>query len=123
MEIRFRNAIILTKDIAASKSFYNGLLGIAIMHDSDTFVLLEGNLGLHRADVFWGYIEKQYKDELMGRDNLDLYFTVDSLEEAEQRLRSAGVTFIHGIRKCDWGESVFRVLDPDGHIVEIGDAR
>jgi catechol 2,3-dioxygenase-like lactoylglutathione lyase family enzyme len=122
MKIRFRNAIIFTKDIAASKAFYHELLGLGVMHDSDTFVLLEGNLGLHRADVFYGYIEKLYQGESMGRDNLDLYFTVDALGEAEQKLRSAGVTFIHGIRKCDWGESVFRVYDPDGHIVEIGDA-
>jgi catechol 2,3-dioxygenase-like lactoylglutathione lyase family enzyme len=122
MKIRFRNAIIFTNDLAASKAFYHGLLGLGVLHDSDTFVLLEGTIGLHRADVFYEYIKKQYQGEPLGRDNLDLYFTADDLGEAEKKLRSAGVTFIHGIHKCHWGESVFRVYDPDGHIVEIGDA-
>jgi catechol 2,3-dioxygenase-like lactoylglutathione lyase family enzyme len=123
MDIRLHTAIIFTRDIEASKAFYHGLLGIGIVQDSDSFVLLEGNLGLHKADVFYGYLEKPYNGEAMGRDNLDLYFTTDELEAAEQKLRNAGVTFIHGIKKFPWGETLFRVYDPDRHIVEIGDAR
>lgn len=122
MEIKFHTAIIFTGNIEASKAFYNGLLCLAVLQDAGTFVLLEGNLGLHKTEAFYEYMDKQYNGEAMGRDNLDLYFTTDELEAAEQRLKSAGVKFIHGIRKCPWGESVLRVYDPDGHIVEIGDA-
>ncbi len=121
MKIKLHTTIVFTKDIPASKAFYHGLLGLAVLHEDDTFVLLEGNLGLHRADVFYGYLEKPYNGEAMGKDNLDLYFTTDALEEAEQKLRDAGVKFIHGIKKFHWGERLFRVYDPDGHIVEIGE--
>jgi catechol 2,3-dioxygenase-like lactoylglutathione lyase family enzyme len=79
MKIRLHTTIIFTKDISASKAFYHGLLGLAVAHEDDTFVLLEGNLGLHRADVFYGYLEKPYNGEAMGKDNLDLYFTTDAL--------------------------------------------
>lgn len=122
MEVRFHTAIIFTRDIEASKAFYHGLLGLKIMQDSGSFALLEGGLGLHKADVFYGYLEKPYHGEAMGKDNLDLYFTTNGLEEAEQRLKQAGVRFIHGIRAYPWGETLFRVYDPDGYIVEIGDA-
>ncbi len=88
---------------------------LAVLREDDTFVL-------HRADVFYGYLDKPYSGEALGRDYLDLYFTTGALEEAEQRLREAGVKFIHGIKKFHWGERLFRVYDPDGHIVEIGDA-
>ncbi|MGE5494647.1 MAG: VOC family protein [Burkholderiales bacterium] len=122
MRIKFHTAIIFTGDIAASKKFYHGLLGIEVLQDAGTFVLLEGSLGLHKADVFYEYIGKQYGGETMGRDNLDLYFTTDDIEAAEQRLKDAGVKFIHEIKEFPWGEKLFRVYDPDGHIVEIGDA-
>jgi catechol 2,3-dioxygenase-like lactoylglutathione lyase family enzyme len=122
MRIKFNTAIIFTGDIAASKEFYHVLLGLTVLQDADTFVLLEGNLGLHKADVFYEYIGKQYGGRAMGRDNLDLYFTADDIEAAERRLKDAGVKFIHGIKEFPWGEKLFRVYDPDGHIVEIGDA-
>ncbi len=113
-KIRFQHAIIFTSDIAAAKGFYNGLLGLDIVQDFDTFVLLEGNLALHRADVFYGYLEKPYSGEAMGRDNLDLYFTTGELKEAEERLKSAGVRFIHGIRKFPWGEPLCAFMIPTG---------
>jgi|AGTN01.2.fsa_nt_gi Glyoxalase/Bleomycin resistance protein/Dioxygenase superfamily. len=122
MNIRFNNPIIFSGDIERSKAFYHGLLGLAVIQDSGSFVLLEGNLGLHSADVFYEYLKKPYRGESMGRDNLDLYFTATGLEEVQQRLKEAGVPFIHGIQRCPWGETVLRVYDPDGHIVEIGDA-
>ncbi len=122
MGIRFRHAIVFTKDISRSKSFYHELLGQAIEQDFDTVVLLQGGLALHKAEVFYEYLNTPYHGEAMGRDNLDLYFTTKDLEETEKRLIDAGACFIHRIRLCPWGERVLRVRDPDGHIVEIGDA-
>ncbi len=121
MPVQFRNSILLVRDMEASKAFYHGLLGIEMKQDFGTFVLLEGNLGLHRADVFYEYLKKPYSGEAMGRDNLDLYFTSDHLPELQQRLIDAGFTVIFPLQLTDWGETLFRVYDPDGHIVEIGD--
>jgi len=121
MPVQFRNPILLVRDMEASKAFYHGLLGIGIKKDFDTFVLLEGNLGLHRADVFYGYLDKPYAGEPMGKDNLDLYFTSDCLPELQERLIAAGFEVFFPLQQTDWGETLFRVYDPDRHIVEIGD--
>lgn len=121
MPVQFRNPILLVRDMEASKRFYHDLLGIAIRQDFGSFVLLEGNLGLHRADVFYGYLGKAYSGESMGRDNLDLYFTSDRLPELQARLLAAGVAFLTPLQLTEWGETLFRVYDPDRHIVEIGD--
>lgn len=122
MNVRFRNTIIFTRDIESSKAFYHDLLGLAVKQDFGSIVMLEGNLSLHRADVFFEYLKKPYHGGSMGGDNLDLYFTAGDLEAVQKKLKSEGVTFIHEIQKCPWGENVLRVYDPDGHIVEIGDA-
>jgi catechol 2,3-dioxygenase-like lactoylglutathione lyase family enzyme len=121
MPVQFRNPILFVRDMEASKAFYNGLLGIGIKEDLDTFVLLEGNLGLHRADLFYEYLQKPYSGEAMGRDNLDLYFTSDHLPELQQRLIDAGFEVFFPLQLTAWGETLFRVYDPDRHIVEIGD--
>lgn len=123
MDIRFRGAILLVRDMAHSKAFYHGLLGLKLLRDGDSFALLEGGLSLHDANVFYGYLQKPYGKQAMGRDNLDLYFTSGQLDRVQERLKQADVVFIHEIKPCPWGERVLRVRDPDGHIVEIGDAR
>ncbi|MBB2181472.1 VOC family protein [Lachnospiraceae bacterium MD1] len=53
---------------------------------------------------------------------LYFYFTTSDLEAFSKKLKSHNVTFIHDIRLHDWGEKVIRVFDPDGHLLEIGDA-
>ena len=121
MPVQFRNPILFVRDMEASKAFYHGLLGIGINENFDTFVLLEGNLGLHRADLFYEYLQKPYSGEAMGRDNLDLYFTSDHLPELQERLIAAGFVVFFPLQQTAWGETLFRVYDPDRHIVEIGD--
>ena len=122
MGIRFRNVILLTNNIEKSKIFYSNIIGLQIEQDSKTFVLFEGNFAIHKADLFYEYIDKQYHGEKMGQDNLDLYFTTSDLLSTQEKLKAAGIPFIHEIRKLAWGESVIRIYDPDGHIVEIGNA-
>ena len=51
----------------------------------------------------------------------ELYFEEDALPELEARLRDAGTRFVHGLREQPWAQRVFRCLDPDGHVVEVGE--
>ncbi len=55
-----------------------------------------------------------------GRDNLVLYFESDDLDAAFALVASKA-PIIHPIKIQDWGGRVFRIYDPDGHIVEIGE--
>ncbi len=121
MEIKFVNPIALVKNVEASKKFYVEVIGLKPAKDFDTFVLFEGNFSIHAADVFYGYINKTYLDEKLGNGNVDFYFTTSDLPAMEQKLKEANVEFLHGIKQHDWGEKVIRVLDPDGHLLEIGD--
>ncbi len=122
MGIRYRHGIALVKDVAASKHFYADIIGLAIEKDFDSMVLFKDDFAIHSAEIFYGYLNKPYHGEKMGHDNVDFYFTTDNLEEFQQKLKDEKVSFIHEIRLHDWGERVIRVYDPDGHIVEIGDA-
>lgn len=122
MQIKFRNPIALVKDTQISKAFYRDVIGLNIAQDFGSFVLFEGNFSIHDAAIFYGYIGKSYEGETLGRDNLNFYFTTDDLNAMQDKLEQAGVKFIHKIQHCEWGENVLRIFDPDGHIIEIGDA-
>lgn len=112
----------MVKNVEASKKFYEEVIGLKTDKAYDTFVLFEGNFAIHAAGVFYEYINKVYHGEKLGGGDVDFYFTTSDLQAMEQKLKEANVEFIHGIKQHDWGEMVIRILDPDGHLLEIGDA-
>lgn len=122
MDIRFRNSILLVKNISESKNFYATLLGLKVCKEFETFIQFEDHFAIHSAELFYEYIDKTYSPKNMGYDNIDLYFTTSDLLKVSKKLKDAKVEFIHDIRLCEWGESVIRIYDPDRHIIEIGDA-
>ena len=97
-------------------------MGLKISKEYETIIMFENNFVIHKADVFYEYINKSYHGEKMGHDNVDFYFTTSDLYGFLKKLKAEHVTFIHEIKQHDWGEKVIRIYDPDGHIVEIGDA-
>ena len=57
----------------------------------------------------------------LGHDNFELYFESDDLDAAETRFSEFGVPFVHALREQPWSQRVFRIYDPDEHIVELGE--
>jgi hypothetical protein len=52
----------------------------------------------------------------------ELYFEADDIEAVQERLKEAGAAFIHEVYEQPWGQRAMRLYDPDGHILEIGEA-
>ena len=120
----FCNTIVFVKDLAVSKAFYEGALGLKIEREFDTIVFFENHFVLHDAGaiqrtVFGGESLPRTRE---GADNLLIYLETDDLAAALAGVQQAGMHLIHGIQKQDWGQRVFRFYDPDGHIVEIGES-
>lgn len=122
MHTHFKTPIYLVSDIEKSKAFYEQTIGVSVIQDFGSFVIFEGNFAIHSADVLYEYMDKKYTGGRLGADNLELYFASSDLETLQEKLSKENVTFIHPIKACPWGEKVLRIYDPDGHIVEIGDA-
>jgi len=118
----FQHAIAFVDDIAASTAFYRDVIGIAPIFESETFVLLTPGFAIHDGDTLHDAALGRSREPgaPWGRDNLDLYLVSDSLEEDFARVAGAA-TALHPIRALPHGEHAFRCLDPDGHIIEVGD--
>jgi catechol 2,3-dioxygenase-like lactoylglutathione lyase family enzyme len=120
--MRFSNAIAFVESIPRSTAFYRDVIGVAPIEEYDTFVLFANGLSIHDGANLYeqAFGRPQNPARPWGRDNLDLYFVSDDLEADFARV-SASTKVIHPIRALPSGELAFRCLDPDGHLIEIGD--
>jgi catechol 2,3-dioxygenase-like lactoylglutathione lyase family enzyme len=121
--IRYQSSVIFVKDIATSRHFYEKLLGQDVEMDFGPNVGFKGGFAIWQIDhatemIFEGPANG---NEPLGRKNLELYFESPDLEAVWNDLMDADVWAIHPLREHPWGQCVFRVYDPDGHIVEVGE--
>ena len=67
-------------------------------------------------------MERKHMHRTIGSsENVELYFETDRLEETRDRMQNLGIPFLHDIEVQSWGQRVFRIKDPDGYVVEIGE--
>ena len=123
MQVEFKSSVLFVRDIETSRQFYQDLLGQAVSVDHGPNVEFAGGFAMWQVDHAYRTIFGRPADgaERLGRRNVELYFEPDDLDAAWKRLSDAGVPVVHAICEQPWGQRVFRVYDPDGHIVELGE--
>ncbi len=123
MDTKFQSSVIFVKDIKASRQFYEGLLGQKVLMDHGPNVGFEGGFAIWQADHARQTIFGRSPGEAsrLGHENCELYFETNDLDALLTRVSNAGVQFVHPLREQPWGQRVFRLYDPDGHIVEVGE--
>jgi catechol 2,3-dioxygenase-like lactoylglutathione lyase family enzyme len=123
MDTTYRSCVIFVQDIAASRRFYEELLGQAVEMDFGLSVDLQGGFALWQIDHAFQTIYERAPDaaEQLRRGNHELHFQTADAKALADRLSKAGVEFVHPLREMPWGKRIFRVRDPDGHIVAVGE--
>ena len=123
MSIKYQSSVIFVKDIEASRQFYEGLLEQQVEMDFGPNVGFVGGFAIWQVEHAYQMIFEHAPedDRQLGRENLELYFESEDLDTVSARLSEAGVQFVHPIREQPWGQRVFRIYDPDGHTVELGE--
>ena len=120
----FYNTIVFVKDLQKSKAFYSATLGLKIEQEYDTIVFFENHFVIHDGNNLRHtiYGKKPVFNGRKGAKNLLIYLETDDIMKQYENIKKRGVRIIHGIVEQNWGQKVFRFYDPDGHIVEIGEA-
>ena len=123
MNITFQGPAVLVSDIHASRRFYETALGQEVLADHGVHVAFGGGFSLWQADcaapVMLGPGGKAPSP--LGRDNFELYFECVELDQAWAAVEAAGAESVHPVVEQPWGQRGFRVKDPDGHVVEVGE--
>ena len=75
-------------------------------------------------------VSRSFYETVLGRKvalvyrahNAELYFESQDFDGDAARVKAAGVELLHEVREYPWGQRVLRFYDPDGHIIELGEA-
>lgn len=123
MDIKLVSSVIFVKDIKVSRAFYEGVLEQKPEMDHGLNVGYAGGFALWQLDHANQSIFGDVDHSGTGGEKhaAELYFETRELDEIFARLDKSSVSFIHRVQEQPWGQRVIRFLDPDGHIIEIGE--
>jgi catechol 2,3-dioxygenase-like lactoylglutathione lyase family enzyme len=122
MTIQFHSPCVFVSDMERARSFYEEALGLTPNLILDGYVVYEG-FCLWRTDTARKHVFDEPEASAegpMGRDNFELYFEAERLEDAWDRVMPRAET-IHPMKIQPWGQRCFRVRDPEGHILEVAE--
>ena len=116
--MRFRNVLIVVKDMERSRRFYEELLGFHVIRDFGTNVMMTDGLVLEELDSFRDGSGLQ---PVFRPDNFELYFEEADLDGFMEKLHSyePPVRVISDGKDAVGERRTIRIYDPDYHIIEI----
>ena len=122
MYVKFQMPLIAVSDVGRSKRFYCGLFDQRVVLDFGENVTFSGGFAIQEK---FAWLTGLAEDSVRSRpNNMELYFETDDLDAFMQRLGEwpDPVELLHPPHKYGWQQCTVRFYDPDGHIVEVGEA-
>ncbi|MBN1454596.1 MAG: VOC family protein [Anaerolineales bacterium] len=123
MTIQCQPPVVFVKDIAISRHFYEDLLDQKVAMNMGVNLSFEGGFALWQVDHAHQMIFNASVNDTspLGRKNFEFCFETDDLDAVFARATEAGIEVIQPPHTQPWGQRVFHVYDPDGHLVEVGE--
>lgn len=126
MDLRNYSPALFVKDAQVARDFYEILLGLKVkMVLGGTNIIFEGGL------TIWQIADDNIILQKLGAENVfnrhltsrfEIYFETEHLDDVYKTLKEANVRFLHEIHTEQWGQRGLRFYDPDGHLIEVGEA-
>ena len=113
--IKLDHLSIPVRDASVSRDWYRRVLGLAVEFEvpqRHTVALQDG----------FGFTIFVFTGEGAIVPSCVLTFQVEDVDALHQRLSAAGVAFVHGPQKMDWGYGA-ELQDPDGYRIRLWDER
>lgn len=122
--MRFKNQLVIVKDMAKSKKFYTEIMGCTIDPNMDYGENVTLNIGLclQTLESFQQMIGENAEIAFGGNDK-EFYFEEDEFDEFMEKLEKweDGIEYVTEPMKLDWGTRLVRFYDPDKHIIEVSE--
>lgn len=116
---RLRCTLLVVGDMARAKAFYTGVLGLSVVEDLGANVTLEGGIALQEKSVWRELIAGG--EVTLGHNAAELYFEVEDIDAFAAALPEETTVF-QTMHEAPYGQRLLRLADPDGNLVEIGEA-
>lgn len=119
--MHLRNVLIAVSDLKESVRFYRDIFGLQVILDQEGNVIMTEGLVLQDIRIWKEILGR----DVIARNNMtELYFEERDMEAFEKRLSESGLEIEYVTRQ---GESeaerkLIRLYDPDGNLIEVGEA-
>lgn len=119
--MRYGGTVLSVADIAAARRFYEELFGLEVWQDYGIDVAFTCGLVLQQH---FGRLVGLSEECVLSRPcNMELYFEEEDFDGFLERLkRYPRIEWLGEPVEHAWGQRVVRFYDPDGHLVEVGEA-
>ena len=118
--MKFEGVLFAVRSMAVSRPFYETVLGRKVAMDLGTNLVFEGGPTLQEG--FGQLVGFPEENTVYRAYNSELYFETTTLMEDAERIKAAGAEVLHEPKEYPWGQWTFRFFDPDGHLIELGEA-
>lgn len=117
--MKFRNPLLVVKDLEQSKKFYWEVLGLRTLSDLGIHAVLTGGLALQTEN---SWKEFSGKEVVYQGNDTEIYFEEDDFDSFIVKLQTMKtIEYVHPVIEHAWGQRVIRFYDPDYHIIEVGE--
>lgn len=126
MDLQHFTPVIFVKDALKSRDFYRDVLGMTeVMNFGDM------NFTFKEGFAIWQIMDVNIIPQKLGMDKItdssatsrfELVFDTTEFDAVYNKLKEVGVKFLHEINTELWGQQTIRFYDPDGHLIEVGEA-
>lgn len=116
-----KNILLVVKDIERSKAFYQKLFGLTVMNDFGEKVIFFGGLVLQEQNIWEQVIGAE---AISGGNNSELYFETSDMDIFLEKMKKSEfeIRYVNEPTEYPKDRRVIRILDLDGHMIEIGEA-
>lgn len=120
--MQLKNFLLVVEDIKRAMNFYREIFGLEVLRDFDSNVILMQGLVLQERKSWEQSISKDVKYN--GKDTV-LYFEDYDLEAFVEKIKGSGwdICFLNPLQTLASGQKMLRFCDPDGHVIEIREAK
>lgn len=126
MNLKKCTPVLFVKDAKQSRNFYVDILGMTVTADFGGL-----NFAFEEGFAIWQIMDGNIVIETLGRNNIEnpqstsrfeICFETETLDSIYKTLKENNVKFLHEVNTEIWGQRTIRFYDPDGHLIEIGEA-
>lgn len=121
MQTRYVGVLLAVRDVETSKAFYRDVFGQTAALDLGWNVTFSGGFMIQQN--FAWLTDVPEKSVVQQSHNAELYFETDDFDAFWEKISTRkDIRLVHEPRKHEWQQRVVRIYDPDGHMIEIGEA-
>ena len=126
MDIKNCTPVLFVRDAQKARNFYEGILGLTVVGDFGGL-----NIMFKERFALWQIMDENIIPRTLGKEEIlnssrasrfELVFETENLDKIYTELKAQNVEFLHEINEELWGQRTIRFYDPDGHLVEVGEA-